>query len=1046
MSSIDPRLYGRAESLMEVKPDAALGSAQQIASPQRDVGIAQAVDVGVPAKQAAAIQQSASLIEPTVLESVGASMSEWDTSNVFRAITKPEFQPDAEGAPSAYALLEHVPYALTKPEQDSFMKASTTAERMWLLGRYQERRDAMQTAGEHPFLHMAAQTIDPAYLLMGGPAIGIAKLTKSAAVARGIGAAVQGVDAAAISLTAAEAAPVSNAEIAFNVLANMAAGAAIVKEGKVVPKDGDLPSVPLAEATKPPSTLVNGIPTPTRSIEEIAKDALSPPAFKLVNGVPTPVVQATDDIPAVAHAIDGAMEQHAKSWSKAFAENIMWNVNKTMRKLSNTGDEIGDLLTDNQLRYGVTSVESEKRAVKSDMVNIQHAYEDHFRKTLGERGTGFFKQLAANKESREASAALERDVSMELLRREQLTRKGRLIEFSAVDPRVKELADLSDHLHSKIMDELKAAGVAGSETVQHRSGYFHRSYSSARMERVIGELQGAGRSAQKATDDVVRLFQTSLRKENPTWTDELAHDVGHAIVSRVLRKGRMEDAPRVAGMFNKATAEEVRDLLKGSSLPEARIQRVVDVIVGKTDEAGKAPYLKHRVDLDYSTSMNVAGKNVSVADFIETNLNTIIDKHIDSAASQVAFARKGMKSPTDIANLRTQYVQGATDRKAAADLFDNVVAGLQGRPVGDSMPELMRNMQGYNRMITLGASGLWQTTEYSTLMAKYGMLKTLKYAMAEMPGFKSLMQTAAKDKALSRDLKDILTNAAEQNIRLRPYISRFEDNFEIPMDSRTSMFVQQGTQLVPYLNAMKFIHGHQARVHANLLLDVIKKAANGDAKAAEHLAKYGLESRGMDKLKNAFNTHGFAVDKWEDGVWAAVRPTLIKMTDESVLHQRMGDMPAFAQFSQAGKFIMTYRSFVLTAHNKILAGTMGREGLGAVALLSMYQFPLAMMATQVNEVANGRKPLDDSKLITKSIGQMGALGLVGEMWNFLSGNKREVGSPGLIPFDRVARAGASSASAIFGNGEASRAAQDWAAVSPLFSILPGWKMLQHLED
>ena len=137
---------------------------------------------------------------------------------------------------------------------------------------------------------------------------------------------------------------------------------------------------------------------------------------------------------------------------------------------------------------------------------------------------------------------------------------------------------------------------------------------------------------------------------------------------------------------------------------------------------------------------------------------------------------------------------------------------------------------------------------------------------------------------------------------------------------------------------------------------------------------------------------------------------------------------------------------MLTAHNKILAGTSAREGFGAVALMSMYQFPLAMLATQVNEAASGRPELSQDKLIQKSIGQMGSLGLLGEMWNFLSGNKREVGSPGLIPFDRVARAGASTAQAVVGSGDAATVVKDWAAVSPLLSVLPGWKMLQHLED
>jgi len=1046
MSGIDPRLYGRAESFMEVTPEeVGVNTSRVEPTPGTQVDIASSLNVGAPAALAAAAQRTASLEEPGVLAALGAGVAQWDALAMYELFTKPAFEPDGPNAPSRYDLLQQTPFVLTGPEEKKFTQAGSTAEAMWLLGQYQDRRDAAKVSGEHPFLSMVAMVADPPYIAMGGVAINAARAAKAGTTARAVGAGVQGAGSLAISLAADEVAPVSNAAIAANVLFNMAAGAMIVQHGKLVPKDVDYPAEALAKTVQPGITLVNGIPTPTQGVDAVAAQAVTPPTFTLVRGIPTPTLAPAASHVEVAQAVERSVEQHAKSWSQAFGETIMWNVNKTMRKLGGTQDDTADLLVDNNLRYGVTSVESEKRAVKADFVAIQHSYEDKFRDALGQRGFGFMKQLSANKATREASAALEADVSKELMRRETLANAGRPIEYVGVNPQVKELADLLGALNSKMLDEAKAAGVAGAEVIQHNPGYFHRVYSTARIEKLQAELQAAGRSVRQATDDVTRLFQASLRKANPKLTDEMAHDVAHAIVSRVNRKAHMEDAP-LTNQFGTGTAAEIRDMLRGANLPDERIQRVVDVLVGKTDEGGKAPYMKHRVLLDYDTAMNVGNQRITVADLIETNINTIMDKHIDSAASMVAFARKGLKSPSDIDALRQKYIAGAADRRAAAGMFDNVVSSLQGRPVGDQMHEFMRNAQGFNRMITLGASGLWQATEYATIMARYGMLKTLKYAMAEAPGFKSLMQTAAKDKNLSRELKDILTNAAEQNLRLRPYIQRFEDNFEIPLDSRTSMFVQQGAQLVPYLNAMKFIHSHQARVHANLLLDVLKNAANGNQKAAQHLMKYGIESRGMDKLKEAISKHGFSVDKWDDGVWAEVRPALIKMTDEAVLHQRMGDMPAFAQFSQAGKFIMTYRSFVLTAHNKILAGTTAREGFGAVALLSLYQFPLAMMATQVNEVASGRPALDEDKLITKSIGQMGALGLAAEMWNFLSGNKREVGSPGLIPFDRVARAGASSASAAFGSGEASKAAADWMAVSPLLSVMPGWKMLQNKED
>jgi hypothetical protein len=127
----------------------------------------------------------------------------------------------------------------------------------------------------------------------------------------------------------------------------------------------------------------------------------------------------------------------------------------------------------------------------------------------------------------------------------------------------------------------------------------------------------------------------------------------------------------------------------------------------------------------------------------------------------------------------------------------------------------------------------------------------------------------------------------------------------------------------------------------------------------------------------------------------------MKMMDEAVLHQRLGDMPAFAAFDQVGKFVFTYRSFVLTAHNKVLAGGLERNGSGAVALMMAYQFPLAAMAVQAQSVLNGKGTLSDKDMALKAFGQMGALGMFGEGISVASGQKGSFGAPGLIPIDRA---------------------------------------------
>ena len=99
-------------------------------------------------------------------------------------------------------------------------------------------------------------------------------------------------------------------------------------------------------------------------------------------------------------------------------------------------------------------------------------------------------------------------------------------------------------------------------------------------------------------------------------------------------------------------------------------------------------------------------------------------------------------------------------------------------------------------------------TEYATAMGEYGLAKTLKYAAQEMPGFKQLMKP---DRDTARSLNNVLAEHSSASLRLRPFIARFEDGYEMDMGNALQLSAQQWGHMVPYANAMKFVHHHQAR-------------------------------------------------------------------------------------------------------------------------------------------------------------------------------------------------------------------------------------------
>jgi hypothetical protein len=304
-----------------------------------------------------------------------------------------------------------------------------------------------------------------------------------------------------------------------------------------------------------------------------------------------------------------------------------------------------------------------------------------------------------------------------------------------------------------------------------------------------------------------------------------------------------------------------------------------------------------------------------------------------------------------------------------------------------------------------------------------------------MPVFKQLMTDPFADGG-SRNLSAILSRNSYQDMRIRPFIQKMEDNFEMDMGDHVMLLAQQAKQLVPYINAMRFVHHNQAKVVGNLVADVFEQAANGSAKAREALAKYGLEGHTLDSIASDVKAHGLNTENWSDATWAQVRGPLNKMMDDAVLKNRTGEIPAFAQFSSVGKFIFTFRSFMLGAHNKVLAGSVGREGFGGLGLLMMYQFPLTMLATQANNALRGNTQKDNSLQHTAllSLQQMGAMGMFGDLWGIASGDKQQFGASGLMAIDRLYKTGAAVASGNFGT-----AASGMVNSIPLLSIVPGVK-------
>lgn len=706
-------------------------------------------------------------------------------------------------------------------------------------------------------------------------------------------------------------------------------------------------------------------------------------------------------------------QQAAKTVAQKFAGALEISLHKTMSKYSKRGNEIADMLVADPLDKSGNSVASIRRAVRADMARPQYAYEDLLAKAMSAKGAGTLNRAVSSGKSLQVQRAIEKDVYMELLRRNRLALDGMPVNPTGIDPVIAKMADAHEVATDLALAERKRAGVLGADAVQESRGYVTRRWDNSKIEGIQAELEAAGMTPAAARQVLVDNVSIGIQRANG-WDAELAGDVAKAILDRSRSQGYFEDTVLRKHSGQDALAE-VRNLLTGTGLSASRMQRVLDTLAGKADETGKNATLKHRVDISMDESITLPnGERRAISDMLDTGIATHLERYLDGAAADVAFARKGLTERSAVSNLRSELshsITDATKRQEAVEMFDNTIAAIRGEPTGEKMHEFMRNIAAITQMVSLGASALWQATEYAVIMAHYGAGRTMAAAFKELPIIRNILG----DKLESTHLREVLSSNAAQDMRIRPFINRMEDGFEIAPSAQVQLALQQAKQLVPYINGMKYIQSHQARLTGNLIVSTLQRAAKGDAKAAKALEAYGLESHVLAAVSQDIASVGMDTAKWSNATWDAVRTPLTKMVDESVLRANTGEIPAFAQFSQVGKFLFTFRGFVLAAHNKVLSSTLHNRGFAGLGLTMLYQFPLTVMATAANNTISGKKEMTEDKLLKASFTQMGSLGLLSELAGVALGNKQQFGSPGTIAIDKAYKLGGAVASGDLGN-------------------------------
>ena len=700
---------------------------------------------------------------------------------------------------------------------------------------------------------------------------------------------------------------------------------------------------------------------------------------------------------------------------------------------------------------GNDSAASYLRMYSNEMDGLNKVYQDALENTLKtESGFGWLsRKLDMSGDYTRARDALEAEVAQEIIRRDVYFQQfGRPVP-QQTQTAVTRLADNYENMMNRMGEIARDAGVRGFEDFAPRQGYFHRSWNAAALTGKDPAVV-RGLIAQSAMRGIQGLDQ------------ETADLIARSIYDRAVSKLRNEGID-FFGTLGKTDTDMLRDMLQESGgLSAARVNSIMGRIEQNLGERGTVRYGKSRLPLDMTTSTRLAdGSTLSMTDFIDTDLARLADNYVNSLSGRSALAKAGIGGDnSSIEAFKRQYadtLKGLPEdvRRDRLLTLDGILSDFTGeRPAQNVLGQGAQRLKSLADASMLSASGLWQVAEYATMAHRYGMANTLGEFFKQFPGAAGIMRKMGRNPDLRDEMETVLNLDLARDVRVRPWLRQHDINL-MSKDTALDRALHAGKQAVPYLNAMKFVHKHQARLNANLSLNIIARAAKGDKRSIKMLEEYGLKGADWERVRSAVernvtykgkNAQSMNWAAWDRGDVDAAMNVAMRIMDDAIIYGRPGQgagTPLLAR-SQIGQVLGQFRSFVSYAHNKLLRGTLENGGLKGLAALLAFQYPLTGLMVTANEARKGDLDLSEKGLqdiAKRTIGYTAGLGLAADAMGIVgfTGGRGGLSVPVTGVFDSIPTA-ARGAGKMF-QGEFREGAADIVQgatkVVPGLNILPG---------
>lgn len=507
-----------------------------------------------------------------------------------------------------------------------------------------------------------------------------------------------------------------------------------------------------------------------------------------------------------------------------------------------------------------------------------------------------------------------------------------------IEPELRRAAGEYRKLMDTMLEEMQRANVKGADGVAENPAYVNRIWNVPKIKELMTSLGEGGEG------HVVRLVAQAIRVAGKQGDEELAKQflgavmrLEHSHMSTDIALHAVDDKVLTRELTKAKLSFEEIDALK-QALFEARDEQKVP-----SDSGNPAP-LKFRFNLDETTTMDVNGRTIALADLLENDVRVLADRYLNSMAGHVGLAKKGILSRADFdARIRAADKDHEANKLSRVDdqfaqskkILEDVYSNIVGRPMsvhsfntGDRVASTLR---GLGRMAYLGQLGF--TAAYELFHA--ASLSTFSAAYAQMPSFRQFIQAVRHGYVPGDEFaKDLRTMTGFGTEHASSYARQHEIS-EFTYDKKLSTlenFSNRGSHFVDKMSGNSFFTSYSRGLAARFMTQKYADFASGklklDAAARKRLVGNGIDAGEIDRTLSQLQKFterdaSGRVERIRYEDWSAKDPdsyhaftTAIQREVRTAIQDHDLGETWYFQHTAIGKIFTELRAFSIAAHSK----------------------------------------------------------------------------------------------------------------------------------